>query len=169
MLGGAFVPTHNTRGVKLFRASLVIVLLGLVSYFGMLNYERNALERKDAQLKNDMRLLFSQNFPDEPYLDRPRSQLTNAITRVKSGAVFDTRFHQYLAAVSKIIPRHRAVVDEINFRDDSMIVLCTVSDLSSLDVINQSFNSLDSINAELLSSGARDGKVSGRFRLSIRG
>ena len=104
----------------------------------------------------------------KPGLHRPRIQLTSLINNARSGKIKNTGFQLYLNAVSKITPKFSTVIEEINFRENDMIVLCTVRDLSSLDTIKQAFNEFSLINAEPLSSAARDGKVTGRFRLSSR-
>ena len=113
-----------------------------------------------------MRTLFTSYFPDQPYLDRPRSQVSNLISEARAGRSSQTSFQLLLNAVATISPRQGATVDEVNYRDNSMIVLCKVKDLSSLDTIIQAFNGLDHVRAELLSSGAKDGTITGRFRLT---
>ena len=70
------------------------------------------------------------------------------------------------AMISRIAPQFNAVVEEVSYSDNEAVVICTVQDLASLETIQKAFNEQESIRAELLSSGARDGKVNGRFRLT---
>lgn len=166
ILDGNFAPTHNKKSENLLKVAAIIAVVAIVGYWGLTAFESHNLQSRKQQLDSSLRNLFSEYFPDQPYLDRPRSQLTNLIDGVKTGNLRNTEFQELMTAVSKITPAHGAVVEEINFRDSDMIVLCTVKDMASLDTITQAFNNLGSVNAELLSSGAQDGKVTGRFRLN---
>ncbi len=168
VLDGDYTPSHNTKNASLLKLAAMIAVLSLVGYWGVLSYELNTLEQRKSELNNEIRSVFGQHFPDEPYLDRPRSQLSNLINSARTGQIRYTAFQQFLNAVGDIVPQLNAEVEEVNFRENSMVVLCVVKDLSSLDVITKAFNDREGLEAELLSSGARDGKITGRFRL-VRG
>ena len=168
ILDGTFLPTHDRKGANLVKLAAVISIVGLGMYGGFHAFEYKQLESQKKETGLKIRSLFSRHFPDEPYLDRPRDQLTSLITNARTGKIKNTEFQFYMNAVSRIIPGLNAVIEEINFRENEMIVLCTVQDLSSLDTIMQAFNEYGTINAVLMSSGARDGKITGRFRLNKR-
>jgi general secretion pathway protein L len=166
ILDGSFLPTHNKKGANLVKLAAVISIVGLGLYGGFHAFEYRQLELQKKETGLEIRSLFARHFPDQPYLDRPRDQLTSLINNARMGKVKNTEFQFYMNAVSKIIPRLNAVIEEISFRENEMIVLCTVQDLSSLDTIMQAFNEFGTINAVLMSSGAREGKITGRFRLN---
>jgi general secretion pathway protein L len=168
ILDGTFLPTHNKKGANLVKLAVVISVVGLGMYVGFHAFEYKQLESQKKETGLEIRSLFARHFPDEPYLDRPRDQLISLINNARTGKVKNTEFQFYMNAVSRIIPGLNAVIEEINFRENEMIVLCTVQDLSSLDTIMQAFNEYGTINAVLMSSGARDGKITGRFRLNKR-
>ena len=166
ILDGDFRPSHNKKNLNLLKISGVLTVLSCIAYWGVLSVQAYWLERKYNQTNHDMRSLFATYFPNEPYLDRPRSQVTSLIEQARSGGKSTSEFQLLLNAVSEITPRFNASIDEINYRDEVMVISCVVKDLASLDTIKQGFLQLGSFNVELLSSGARDGKVSGRFQLS---
>ena len=169
LLEGLFAPGHTSKSTNILKISAFVAMLGIVLHTGTMIYENQILESRKAELAVNMRSLFSSYFPDEPYLDRPTSQVTSLIANAKKGMSGDSFFQKLLSAISQIAPGNGATVDEINYRDETMIVVCRVRDLSSLDTIIQAFNELQGIQAELLSSGARDGVVTGRFRVTGRG
>ena len=169
ILDGEFQPLHNRKSANLLKIAGVVGILAIVVHLGIMTFAVNEFTKKRDKINSEMRSLFSNYFPGEPYLDRPRSQITTLIAQAKSGTNTSTEFQVLLNAVSQITPKFNAIVDEVSYRDSEMIVLCTVRDLASLDNIRQGFIDLGSINAVLLSSGARDGKVTGRFQLSKGG
>ena len=169
LLEGLFAPGHASKSAGILKTAGFIAILGVVLHTGTMIYENRILESRKAELAVNMRSLFSSYFPDQPYLDRPTSQVTNLIANAKKGSSGDSLFQKLLGATSQIVPANGATVDEVNYRDEAMVVVCRVRDLSSLDTIIQAFNELQGIQAELLSSGARDGIVTGRFRVTGRG
>ena len=169
LLAGRFAPTHQRKSVSLLRVAAAVALFAVVGYWSMLVYESRTLEARMAEIDRDVRSLFSEYFPGEPYLGRPRDQVESLIARSRASAADDTGFQFYLNTVSRVAPRFGAVVEEVSYRDNAMVVICTVKDLASLDTIQRAFNQIDSISAELVSSGARDGKINGRFRLVAQG
>ncbi|MEJ2178600.1 MAG: hypothetical protein P8Y12_11820, partial [Gammaproteobacteria bacterium] len=104
------------------------------------------------------------HFPGEPYLGRPRSQLQSLIAS-RGGQGGQYEFQRLLKSITDATRQHNAEIEEVNFRDSAMTVLCNVNSLSVLDNIRQTLQQLPGMRAELLSSGARDNKVTGRFRL----
>ncbi len=169
ILEGMFAPSHGNKFGNLGKVAGFVALLGIASALGVSMYENSVLSKRYNKVDAEMRTLFASYFPDEPYLDRPRSQVSNLISQAKAGHSTQSGFQVLLNAVATISLKYGATVDEVNYRDNSMTVLCKVRDLSSLDTIMQAFNGLDRVKAELLSSGARDGTITGRFRLTEKG
>ena len=169
LLEGLFAPGHTSKSANIVKIAASVAVLGIILHTGAIIYENQVLESRKTELSVSMRSLFSSYFPDEPYLDRPISQVTSLIVNAKKGMSGDSLFQKLLSAISQIAPGNGATVDEINYRDQAMVVVCRVRDLSSLDTIIQAFNELQGIQAELLSSGARDGVVTGRFRVTEKG
>jgi general secretion pathway protein L len=166
VLDGVFAPSHASKFGNISKFAGFVASIGIAIVLGVSVYENQMLKDRFSDLDSEIRTLFTSYFPDQPYLDRPRSQVSNLISEARAGRSSQTSFQLLLNAVATISPRQGATVDEVNYRDNSMIVLCKVKDLSSLDTIIQAFNGLDHVRAELLSSGARDGTITGRFRLT---
>lgn len=164
LLHGKFAPKHRTRNYRPLKIAATCGMLAVVVY-----YISMALEARDLRLQRDninqqMVELFNQHFPGEPYLGRPRSQLQSLIdSQSGNGNLFE--FQRLLQIVTNTTRQHSAEIEEVNYRDRAMTVLCNVSSLSVLDNIRQTLQQLPGMRAELLSSGARDNKVTGRFRL----
>mgnify|MGYP001820322801 FL=1 len=112
-----------------------------------------------------MTSLFRQHFPGEPWLGRPRFQVESLLD-ARSGQGDAYGFQSLLEVITGVTRQHAAEIEEINYRDDAMIVLCNVRSLSVLDDIRQGLQNLPGLDAELLSSGARDNQVTGRFRVT---
>lgn len=165
LLQGKFAPRSGERGVNLLKVAVVILCVGVAVLLGGAYYQAWQLEQKDRLVDSQLREEFSSAFPGEPYLDRPRSQVSNLILASRSGHSVDSGFQQLLNAVSEIVPARSGTVEELNYREGVLTVLSGVKDLSSLDSMLEAFNGLNDIEAQLLSSGARDGKVTGRFEL----
>ncbi len=165
LLHGAFVPAHRSRNYGPLKVALALgVLAALSMYAGMIR-ESKQLNAENSSLNRAMTAVFKERFPGEPWLGRPRFQveaLLNAAGPDSSAAGFSS----LLQAVTTVARQHRAEIEEVNYRNDAMIVLCNVSGLSVLDDIRAGLEALPGVTAELLSSGARDSQVTGRFRLS---
>ncbi|MEM7195373.1 MAG: type II secretion system protein GspL [Pseudomonadota bacterium] len=165
LLTGNFLPRHRRQRNSPIKAAAVIGLVAFLGYWGYSIYEYNKLRLEERQLEREMAQLFVQTFPGEEYLYQPRRQVEGLLNRARTGSSAGTDFQLFMEAVRRVTPAFNATVNEIGFRDESMVVLCTVSDLSTLDRIRQAFDKLDGVTAELLSSGARDNQITGRFRL----
>ena len=62
----------------------------------------------------------------------------------------------------------RATVEEITFRNTTLLVTCRTDDFEALDRLQQKLAEDERIAVELVSSGSRENSVSGRFRLDLR-
>ncbi|MGI9318018.1 MAG: type II secretion system protein GspL [bacterium] len=164
LLHGEFSPAHRSRNYRPIKIAAACGLLAVViSYIGMVA-ETRSLRFQDESIRQEMVQLFTHHFPGEPYLGRPRFQLENLMaSRGGGGNLYE--FQRLLRSITEATRKHNAEIEEVNFRESSMTVLCNVSSLSVLDNIRQTLQQLPGMRAELLSSGARDNKVTGRFRL----
>ena len=166
ILSGNYIPKHHGSGAGLFKVSGIICLIAVFVYWAGLKFEHHTLVEEKQRINTELRQIFSDNFPGEPYLDRPRSQLQNILNRLQKGQLNNSDFQLLMTLVSEVSPQYNAVVEELNYKDKEMTILFTVQDLSSLDRIRSAFNQSGKLTAELLSSGARDDKVNGRFKIS---
>jgi len=164
LLHGEFLPSHRARSHRPLLVAAVCGFVAAVAYFGSMYWETTRLKHEQQQLGAEMRTVFSNRFPGEPWLGRPRNQVENLLSST-SGNNDSFQFQQLLNAITGVSRQHRAEIEELNYRDRSLTVLCKVSSLTVLDEIRSAFDALPGVSAELLSSGASDDQVTGRFRL----
>ena len=164
ILHDSFAPRHRTRNFRPIKIAAACGMLAIAIYYISMVLETRELRIRHATINQQMVELFNQHFPGEPYLGRPRSQLESLIaSQGGQGGLYE--FQQLLQFVTDATRKHNAEIEEVNYRDRAMTVLCNVGSLSVLDSIRQTLQQLPGMRAELLSSGARDNKVTGRFRL----
>lgn len=164
LLHGEFAPEHRSRNYRPLKIAALCGLLAIAIYYTAMVKEASTLRAQDSSINNQMVQLFERHFPNEPYLGRPRFQLQSLLAS-HTGKGDLNEFQRLLTSITNATRQHKAEIEEVNFRDNSMTVLCNVSSLSVLDSIRQTLQQLPGMSAELLSSGARDNKVTGRFRL----
>lgn len=165
LLHGEFVPAHRSRNYRPLKIAVAVAAVAVLAMYGGMARETSQLRQQNETLNREMVALFKRHFPDEPWLGRPRFQVETLLSRDGADAG-GGGFSELLQAVTSVARQHRAEIEEVNFRSDAMIVLCNVSGLSVLDDIRTGLAALPGMEAELLSSGARDNQVTGRFRLS---
>jgi general secretion pathway protein L len=166
LLQGSYQPRHaQASGRRLLPAAalLLVALLAKVIGDGMEYY---LLKTESARLQAQMRDTYVSLFPGARRLDNPRLYLERRAAEVRSGYTVGAEFQQLLGAVSRVVSRGGVNIEDLNFRDNALVVTCTVADFAALDRLKQSFESDPDINAELQSSGAREQQVSARFRIS---
>ncbi len=165
LLHGEFVPPHRSRSYRPLKVAVFCSLVAGMVYFAAMVKESRELGSQKLQIKQEMVALFKQHFPSEPYLGRPRFQI-QSLLQSQTGGSGDSEFQRLLHSMSRVTLQHQAEIEEVNYRNRAITVTCNVGSLTVLDNIRQSLQQLPGISAELLSSGARDNKVTGRFRVS---
>jgi type II secretory pathway component PulL len=165
LLHGDFLPAHQSRDLRPLKVAAALALAAAVLMYGSLLLESRELKARDMALNQQMKTLFQQQFPGEPWLGRPQYQVQTLLD-ARDGGTDAFGFQFLLEVITGMTRQHGAQIEELNFRDDEMIVLCNVRSLSVLDDIRQGLQGLPGLTAELLSSGARDNQISGRFRVS---
>jgi len=165
LLHGSYTPEHLNRSYRPLQIAACCLLVAVVFYTFSMWSETNKMRARDQVVKQQTQSLFKQRFPGEPYLGRPRVQVNALLGSVSSGSD-ENDFQLLLKSISQVARKNRATIEEVNFRDSAMTVLCNVDSLAVLDTIRSTLQALPGLEAELLSSGARDNQVSGRFRLT---
>jgi hypothetical protein len=74
---------------------------------------------------------------------------------------------QYLLGVSaQIAPVNKAELEEINYRDQQLQIGVTVPNFAALEKLATQIDSLDGLRAVIISSGARDQRVTGQIKIA---
>lgn len=151
------------------KAAAALFGLALILRVGVDGYDHVALAAQEAQLDRDIQATLTEAFPDITRVVNPRAQMAQRLKELGSGASGGDGFLVLLAAVAAAVPATDATVEEITFRDGSLLVTCRTRDFGALDRLQQQFDGDQRIVSELVSSGSRDNSVSGRFKLDLRG
>lgn len=167
LLQGDYLPSERTQALGGYKVAAGLLTLALLLRFAADGFEYLSLRAQDQELSAQIEATFRQAFPDVTRIVNPRVQMEQKLRELKSGFVGDGYFQLMLSAVAKAVPPARATVEEITFRDNAMIVTCSTSDFAGLDRLKQLFAHDQRLRVELLSSGSRDNRVSGRFKLDL--
>jgi len=172
LLQGEYEPEHRNTASWPLKAAAVIFGLALAIKLGSDAAEYLFLTKQNKFYDDRIQSTWATMFPDNPGNVDPfsvESRVQSEIDRLQTGTVSNGDFQQLLAAVSRSVPQTQAVVEEVSFKENALIVTCSSNDFAGLDILKQQFDADEDVIAELESSGARDDRVSGRFRISRRG
>ncbi len=168
LLHGEFMPPHRSRNYRPIKIAVFCGLVAAVTFYAAMIWETHSLRSQEEVIDRKIVKLFKQHFPQEPYLGRPGFQVESLLQN-RSGPTQNHEFQRLLRSITRVTRQHRAEIEEVNYRNQAIMVTCNVGSLSVLDDIRQSLQKISGVTAELLSSGARDNKVTGRFRISGTG
>lgn len=167
LLQGEYLPQERRQAAGGYRLAAGLLAAALVIRLGADGFEYFSLRGKDGALTQQIEATFRSTFPDVTRIVNPRVQMEQKLRELKTGATGAGYFQLLLAAVARAIPPAQATLEEITFRENSMIVTCTTSDFAGLDRLKELFSRDQNVRVELLSSGSRDNRVSGRFKLDL--
>lgn len=165
LLQGAYRPRTKRSRSRPLALAAGIFGVALAVKVGADIAEYLWLARRAEQLDTQIRQVFTDTFPEITRIVDPRAQMKRQLELLGAGQSAPGEFQRLLASVARAVPRANATLEEISFRDNVMVVSCNAPDFAGLDRLKQQFESEPQIQAELLSSGSRDNRVSGRFQL----
>ena len=165
LLKNKYEPGHRIPGLKDYRLVAGVALAAIMLVLSATTIETWLLSREARQLDGEIEEVFRSVFPDTRRLINPRLQFQQKIEQLRSG-IASGDLPMLLNAVARAIPTSKATIEELSYRDNTLIVTCTTNDFSQLDQVNKRLTQDTAIKVELLSSGSRDKRVSGRFRLT---
>jgi general secretion pathway protein L len=169
LLQGEFKPDHQRNVTAGLKVAGVVLLSAVVLRLGTDLYDHYRLAKMDRELEANIVATFRSAFPEVTRIVNPRVQMEQKIKALLSGTTGDGEFQILLSSIARAVPASRATLEEITFRDNMMIITCTTQDFAALDRLKKRFENEPGLQAELLSSGARDERVSGRFRIAREG
>ena len=160
---------RDDQRYKPFKIAMVAGALALLLVVVSNVVEYGWLKREHDRLETEIQALFRETFPSITRVVNPRVQMEQEIQALKSGGVSSGEFQFLLSAVAQTVPNVRATVEEINYRDNEMLIICNTDDFAGLDRLTKGFQAVAGVNVQLLSSGSRDNRVTGRFSLQREG
>ncbi len=166
LLQGAYRPRHHEQKFGRYKIAAVILLVAAAIQFISSGYEYFELASASRRLDGEIRKVFMDTFPQTTRIVDPRVQFEQKVRELRTGTIGAGEFQILLSAVARVIPGSQGRLEEISFRDNAMIVTCVTKDFAGLDQLKTRFTEDSAVDVELLSSGSRDERVSGRFRIS---
>lgn len=148
-------------------AAGVLLALALAIRLGVDGYDYVKLSAQDKRLDREIAATLQKAFPDITRIVNPRVQMEQRIAGLK-GRATGSGFLALLSVVSRAAPAVQAKVQEISYRDATLLVTCRTSDFEALDRLRQRLSDDGRVTVDLVSSGSLENSVSGRFRLALR-
>ena len=168
MLQGDYEPEHLKPKSNLLNIAAGIVLLALIGLGASHWYEAAQLEKRLEANQQAVRDLFAQAFPGEEYLGRPRRQIASLLS-ISEDDPADEMFQYLLGVSAQTAPRHGAQLEEINYRDRQLQIGVSVPNFAALEKLTDEINAQTDLQAVLISSGARDQRVTGQIKIAANG
>lgn len=148
------------------KAAALLLGLALLVRMGVDGYDYLALAAQERRLDRAIEATLKETFPDITRVVAPRAQMEQRLAKLEGRDTGDG-FLVMLSVVAGAVPDVESTVEEITFRDRSLLVTCNTRDFEALDRLQERFAADGRVNVELVSSGSRDNSVSGRFRLTL--
>jgi general secretion pathway protein L len=166
LLQGAYKPSHQGQETTRYKIAGIMLIAAFVVYFVASGYEYFQLASQEKRLKEQIETVFRDTFPDARRIVNPRLQMEQRLKQLRSGYVGEGEFQILLSAVARAIPVAKGKIEEISFRDNALTVTCITTDFAGLDTLKKKFAEDPLVVVELLSSGSRENRVSGRFKIA---
>ena len=155
----------SNQPARLYHAAILLLCVGITIKVAMDFYENYLLNKKNNQIDREIVQIFQRTFPDVKRIVNPRLQMEQQLKILKSGFVDAGQFQMLLSSVARVLPLVSATLEELTFRDHTLLITCTTENFAGLDKLKRHFAQDTSVKVELLSSGSKDNKVSARFKL----
>ena len=149
----------SNRPAGLYHAATVLLCLGIAIKVGIDLYENYLLNKKNNQIDREIVQIFQRTFPDVKRIVNPRLQMEQQVKVLKAGSVDAGQFQMLLSAVARVLPLVSATLEELTFRDHTLLITCTTENFAGLDKLKRHFAQDTNVRVELLSSGSKDNKV----------
>ena len=166
LLTGDFRQKSRAANLSSYRVALIIVacaigvkLLGDAWLYFSLSSESRRLDQQMAQIITDI-------FPGVSVIpSREQFIMQQEMDKLLGTRTVAGDYLLFLSAVTRATRGKNVTVEDLTFREGKLTVSCTVSDFGAVDDLQQRFSEDNRISADLASSSASEGKVTGRFIL----
>lgn len=149
------------------KAATVLFALALLIRLGVDGYDYVTLASRENQLDRQIEAALKEAFPDITRIVDPRVQMQQRVSQLQ-GRTLGGGFLALLSVVAEAVPAAQATVEEISFRDSTLLVTCRTRDFAALDRLRERLAGDGRVTVDLVSSGSLENSVSGRFRLDLR-
>ncbi len=164
LLHGDFEPEHLKPGSSWLNIAAILAICALLLVGGSQWVEaRNLQQRYDAN-QQAIRTLFDGAFPEQEYLNLPRQQIASLLS-ISEDDPANEMFQYLLEVASSATGAGRAKLEEVNYRDQQLQIGVTAPNFSALEQLATTISDLDGLQAVLVSSGARDQRVTGQIKI----
>jgi general secretion pathway protein L len=167
LLQGDFAPAHRRSGWGEWRAAAFLLALAAAVRVGVDGFETVSLSSQNRQLDADIRQVFQETFPEVKNIVNARLQMEQKAKQRLAGDIGAGEIQALLAVLAGAKSTAGADFEEVSYEDRVLTVQCVVPDFAALDRLKQRLGADARIKVELLSSGARENKVTGRLRLGF--
>ena len=164
LLHDDFEPEHLKPGSSWLNIAAGLAVCALLLMAGSQWVEASKLQKRYEANQENIRKLFDEAFPGEEYLNLPRRQIASLLS-ISEDDPADEIF-QYLLEVSvEAAATNNAELEEINYRDQQLQIGISAPNFAALEKLANQINNLDGLQALLVSSGARDQRVTGQVKI----
>jgi general secretion pathway protein L len=168
LLHGDFEPEHLKPGSSWLNIAAGLAICALLLMASSQWVEASKLKKRYESNQQDIRTLFDEAFPGEEYLDVPRRQIASLLS-ISEDDPADEIF-QYLLEVSvSAAAKNNAELEEVNYRDQQLQFGVSAPNFATLEKLTTQINDLNGLQAALVSSGARDQRVTGQVKIALGG
>jgi general secretion pathway protein L len=168
LLHDDFEPEHLKPGSSWLNIAAGLAICALLLMASSQWVEASKLQKRYEANQQNTRKLFDEAFPGEEYLDVPRRQIASLLS-ISEDDPADEIF-QYLLEISvSAAATNNAELEEINYRDQQLQIGVSAPNFATLEKLTTQINDLDGLQAALVSSGARDQRVTGQVKIALGG
>lgn len=168
LLQDEFAPAHRRGGWREWRAAAMVLALAAAVRLGADGFETFNLSMRDRRLDAEIRQVFQETFPEIKNIVNARLQMEQKAKQRLAGDIGAGEFQALLGVLAGAKAAAGAEFEEISYEDRILSVQCVVPDFAALDRLKQRLGADNRVKVELLSSGAREGKTTGRLRVAFQ-
>lgn len=165
LLQGDYAPMQREQSGGGLKVAITVLAVAAALKLGADALEHVLLKRQSQQLDAEITQTLQATFPGITRIVNPRVQMEREIAALTSGIAGRGEFQYLLAVVARAVPGSQATLEEISFRDNALLITISTMNFAGLDRLKQRFDEDKTVASVLVSSGSRDNRVSGRFRL----
>ncbi|NOZ10616.1 MAG: hypothetical protein GXP09_06230 [Gammaproteobacteria bacterium] len=155
-------PAHNWR--RMWPAAIVLLLALLINLITD-GYEYFRLHSEYGQLQARVESIYRTSFPKARRIVKPQQQMQQRYEELKTGYNASGNFQWLMANVAKVLPATGAKLEEVIYKNNTLVIRCTLKDFAGLDRLKKRFQNQKGVRVELQSSSALEKQVVARFRI----